>query len=115
MSEQQTKAPAAAVNGASQPDPVNKYDAWAAALEPRDRSLEIVCHLGNARAIADLVYLACGSSKDGSDSRIDELLANTLSTAMNCIMENVEAADELYHESLACERMEKVVKASAGH
>lgn len=102
-------------NDASHPDPKAKYDAWAAALEPWDRSLEIACHLGNARAIADLMYLACGSLKDGSDSRIDELLANTLGIAVNCIMENVEATDELFHEELACERMEKVAKASAGH
>jgi hypothetical protein len=103
-------------NGASHPDHVAKYEAWAAALEPRDRSLEIACHLGNAKAIADLIFIVCGgSSANGEDSRIDELARNTLSTAAYCIMENVAAADELYHEALACERMEKVAKASTGH
>jgi hypothetical protein len=100
-------------NGASNPNRKDNYDAWAAALEPRDRSLEIGCHLGNARAIADLVYTVCGSSTDGSDSRIDELMTATLNNAMHCIMQQVEAADELIHESYACEGGKAT--ASAGH
>ena len=62
---------------------------------PEDRSLDIACRLGNARAIADLVQMVCGSSLDGSDSQIDELARDTLRAAMYCIQQEIEAVEEL--------------------
>jgi hypothetical protein len=96
------------VNGASHTDLIAEYNAQTAALQAgsssrtasgaQDRSLDITCHLGNARAIADLVYTACGSASDGSDSLIDELGSNTLSCAMFCIMQNLDDAQQLHDD-----------------
>jgi hypothetical protein len=68
---------------------------------PTDYSIEIACHLENAVAIADLIETVCGTSLDGSDSRLDELANNTLRAAMFCIRQEIDAADELYTKECA--------------
>jgi hypothetical protein len=62
---------------------------------PTDYSIEIACHLENAVAIADLIETVCGTSLDGSDSRIDELANNTLRSAISCIRQELCAIDDL--------------------
>ena len=85
----------------------------------QDRSLEFAIALDNAHAIADLLFTVCGSNQDGSDSQIERKLAvNTLSSAVYCIMQNVETAQEIEREKIdrslaAKQRREE--EASAGH
>jgi len=98
-----------AINGAS-PDLLADFKA--------DRSLDIACHLLSARAIADLVFILCGSEADGSGSHIDELAPTTLSDAMYCIMQNVDGAQYLRRQMDEREIQRKVAaaaKASAAH
>jgi hypothetical protein len=73
-----------------------------------DVSCEIATHLSQARAIADLVFTACGMMSDGSDSSIEELCVGTLSNAMNCIMQNLDEAERLQSEMSAWETQVKV-------
>jgi hypothetical protein len=66
-----------------------------------DCSLEIALRLDNARAIADLVQMVCGSSTDGDDSHLSELTEVTLRAAMHCIRQEIDAAENL----ISCETM----------
>jgi hypothetical protein len=77
------------------------------ATPPYDVSCEIATHLAQARAIADLVFMACGTASDGSESVIEELCVGTLSNAMNCIMQNLDEAERLQSEMKAWETQVK--------
>jgi hypothetical protein len=106
------------VNGASHPDPLAEYNARAAALRASLPGAHIspdpYVHLENARAIADLVFVACGCCTDGRDSSIDELAPTTLSAAAFCILQEIDTARTLQDELNERERLRKVDAANKG-
>jgi hypothetical protein len=102
-------------NGASHPSPLAEYNARAAAaLQGAHISPDPYVHLESARAIADLVFVACGCCRDGSDSSIDELAPKTLSAAAFCILQEIDTAQALQAELDERERLRKVKAATKG-